>query len=297
MELASMLAGERFSDRPKSVCPLIGSLLRAYNDHLDDEHRQDLYRFAAQAVGTRGDFALQRERAAVALETAREARAETPKGKRLPEPELDAGPEEIADYVVESLARRAYSRYRNRRWDDAAHERMISLLDRLIAIGASAFDALLGELVEEPAESVEHGGGGAQLFFAEFAESGPEAGLEPDSAFLDEGASPFGEGGEDHTPVLVGAGALHEAVVDEPVEHFGHTGWPQIGGDGELAGGHLFAVAQAEEQAELRVAELARAVDLTPAHAPKRGHRALERSAQFLGAAALIALAYDARRR
>ena len=30
MELASMLAGEPFSDHPESVCPVIGSFLRAY---------------------------------------------------------------------------------------------------------------------------------------------------------------------------------------------------------------------------------------------------------------------------
>jgi hypothetical protein len=53
MELASMLAGERFSDRPRSVCPVIGMVLRAYNDALDDDRRQDLYRYAASVVGTR----------------------------------------------------------------------------------------------------------------------------------------------------------------------------------------------------------------------------------------------------
>jgi hypothetical protein len=154
MELASILAGERFSDRPKSVCPLIGAILRSFNDHIGDERRQDLYRFAAQAVGTRGDFVLQHERAAVALDVARDARAEAPRGKRLPEPAIDAGPEQIAEYVVESMAVRAYSRYRSRRWDDASHEKMISLLDRLIGMGGSAFDALLGELVEESAAAV-----------------------------------------------------------------------------------------------------------------------------------------------
>ena len=37
MELASMLAGESFTDHPASVCPVIGSLLRASEravDHL-----------------------------------------------------------------------------------------------------------------------------------------------------------------------------------------------------------------------------------------------------------------------
>jgi hypothetical protein len=291
MELSSMLAGERFSDRPKSVCPLIGAVLRTYNDNVDDSRRQDLYRFAAEAVGSRGDYALERARVEVALDAAREAMP------RRPEPARDAGPEEIAEYVVESMARRAYSRYRSRRWDDASHEQMLGLVRRLIAIGGSSFEALLGELVEHPRETVEDGGRDEELFIAELGHGGAEAWLESSLAFLDEDASPFGEGGHDYAPVAVGAGALYEAVVDEPVEHFGHAGWPQIGGDGEFSAGHLHAVAQAEEQAELRVTELARPVELTPAHPPKRGHRTLERSAQLLSAAAFVALAYDARRR
>lgn len=52
MELASMLAGEPFSDRPRSVCPVIGAFMRIYNDRLDDERRQDLYEWAARVVGT-----------------------------------------------------------------------------------------------------------------------------------------------------------------------------------------------------------------------------------------------------
>lgn len=55
MELASMLAGERFSDHPRSVCPVIGRYLRALNDGLDDERRQELYALAAAVVGTAGD--------------------------------------------------------------------------------------------------------------------------------------------------------------------------------------------------------------------------------------------------
>ncbi len=43
MELASMLAGEQFTDHPACVCPVIGSFLRAYNDSVDDDRRQDLY--------------------------------------------------------------------------------------------------------------------------------------------------------------------------------------------------------------------------------------------------------------
>ncbi|HWD65010.1 MAG TPA: hypothetical protein VG405_07525 [Solirubrobacteraceae bacterium] len=54
MELASMLAGEPFSDRPRSVSPVIAGFLRAYNDLIDDRRRQDLYGCAAEALGSAG---------------------------------------------------------------------------------------------------------------------------------------------------------------------------------------------------------------------------------------------------
>ena len=64
MELASMLAGERFSDHPKSVSRVIAAFLRAYNDAIDDTRRQDLYRCAAQVVGTRTSRVTERARLA-----------------------------------------------------------------------------------------------------------------------------------------------------------------------------------------------------------------------------------------
>ncbi|HZO79295.1 MAG TPA: hypothetical protein VFB39_14735 [Solirubrobacteraceae bacterium] len=64
MELASMLADEPFSDHPKSVCPLIAAFLRDYNDSVPGDHRQDLYRYAAAVVGTRGPMSVRRARAA-----------------------------------------------------------------------------------------------------------------------------------------------------------------------------------------------------------------------------------------
>lgn len=60
MELASMLAGEKFSDHPRSVCPVLAVVLRGYNDGADDERRQDLYRYAAEVVGTRRRHAVRR---------------------------------------------------------------------------------------------------------------------------------------------------------------------------------------------------------------------------------------------
>jgi hypothetical protein len=62
MELASMLAGERFTDHPESVCPAIGSFMRAYNDSIDDVRRQDLYAYASRAVGSRSRGAVENAR-------------------------------------------------------------------------------------------------------------------------------------------------------------------------------------------------------------------------------------------
>src|SRR5437660_4762724 len=63
MELASMLAGEPFTDHPGSVCPVIGSFLRSYNDSVDDKRRQGLYEYASKAVGSRSDARTQQARA------------------------------------------------------------------------------------------------------------------------------------------------------------------------------------------------------------------------------------------
>lgn len=52
-ELVSMLAGERYSDRPKCSCPALTAFLRGYNDGLDDDRRQDLIALAPELVGTR----------------------------------------------------------------------------------------------------------------------------------------------------------------------------------------------------------------------------------------------------
>src|SRR5437763_16428599 len=62
MELASMQAGERFSDHPRAVSPTIACLLRWYNDLLDDERRQDLRQYADRIIGTADQPALEQLR-------------------------------------------------------------------------------------------------------------------------------------------------------------------------------------------------------------------------------------------
>lgn len=52
MELASMLAGEPFTDQPSSVSRSLAAFLRMYNDTVNDRRRQDLYAYASTAVGT-----------------------------------------------------------------------------------------------------------------------------------------------------------------------------------------------------------------------------------------------------
>ena len=58
-----MLAGESFTDHPACVCPVIGSFLRAYNDSVGDERRQDLYPYVSLVVGSVAPAEVERARA------------------------------------------------------------------------------------------------------------------------------------------------------------------------------------------------------------------------------------------
>jgi hypothetical protein len=133
MELASMLAGEGFTDRPASVCPIVAAFLRAYNDAIDDGRRQDLYRFAAAAVGTRGSAALARRRAARCLEELRAVRRR-PFGTLVAPralPESAAGMERVAGRLARELNRAGAG----------SHGRALRLADELIAMGDAAVSA------------------------------------------------------------------------------------------------------------------------------------------------------------
>lgn len=55
MELASYLAGERWSDHPACTHPLLASLARLVNDHTSDERRNDLARLVPSAIGLTTD--------------------------------------------------------------------------------------------------------------------------------------------------------------------------------------------------------------------------------------------------
>jgi hypothetical protein len=285
MELASMLSGERFGDRPASVCPVIGAILRAYNDNVDDRRRQDLYRFAADAVDTRRDYRVQRHRAHAALDWAAARYGAT----LLAPPDPEGPRDEIGYYVVGALGRRG-------RWSDETHVALIALLEELIAIDCLRVP-LVGDLFEQTAQPLEHRGGCHEFVFAEGLQGGAEPRLEAGPPLLDQAAAAVGERGEHDAPVAVGTLARDEAGGREPLQHLGHTRRAQVRGVREVAHRHLSLVAKAEQQAVLRVGELARSVGLAPAQPSHGGHRALERSRDLLGGVALVALAYHVAKR
>jgi hypothetical protein len=67
VELASMIAGEPFSDRPRCVCRVIAAFLRGWNDRVGYADRQRLYPYALRVVGTGGYRRISRIRRDVCL--------------------------------------------------------------------------------------------------------------------------------------------------------------------------------------------------------------------------------------
>lgn len=156
MELASMLANEPFSDRPGSSSPVVGALLRTYNDGLDDERRQDLYPMASMIVGTANGRRIERERASRCLEFAFQLGARPPTGRAalgiaMAEPSgswaalaaLATGPsDEVHARTLEFARELLTMRSRRRRWsgrdpgqavEDVLAERQESLAGSAVA--------------------------------------------------------------------------------------------------------------------------------------------------------------------
>ncbi len=134
MELASMLAGESFSDHPRSVSRPIASFLRGYNDLLDDRRREDLYGYAAQAVGTAESAAVEEARAARLLAWAdeqwerRASRSLLDRVRlRRAYKERSADAEPAGTYAVHAI----------RKVNDETHAAALALVDELLALGAS----------------------------------------------------------------------------------------------------------------------------------------------------------------
>ena len=130
MELASMLGDEPFSDHPVSVCPVIGSCLRAYNDWIDDDRRQDLYGYAAKVVGTRTSHDVQRARAehvaAWIGDTSRRRWTRLVLVRGMFALMLWPQPDDVGSRMVQAVARRRRG----------SHREVLALIDELLSIGA-----------------------------------------------------------------------------------------------------------------------------------------------------------------
>jgi hypothetical protein len=121
VELASMLAGEPFSDHPRSVCPVIAALLRRCNDYLDDHRRQDLYPYAAKVVGSRGTPKLEHTRIKYLNDRVPERpRHRWPRVLGWADPSLDV----LAHRVVHELANHG----------EESHRLILWLVDELLAL-------------------------------------------------------------------------------------------------------------------------------------------------------------------
>jgi hypothetical protein len=147
MELASMLAGEPFTDQPITACPVIGGFMRAYNDACDDRRRQDLLPYAAAVVGTRGDDDLTERRAAACLRFAQCVR--TPRTKvgrwlaaRRPATGTIGRPAVEAAGVIAARALRKV--------DDVTHRQALAFIDDLIALGGTPRTRIDVPVQEQP---------------------------------------------------------------------------------------------------------------------------------------------------
>lgn len=67
MELASLRAGESFSDHPRCVCRVIAAFMRAYNDRASHADRQRLIPYADCVIGTRSGRRAARQRRDICL--------------------------------------------------------------------------------------------------------------------------------------------------------------------------------------------------------------------------------------
>ena len=67
LELASLMAEERFSDRPRCVCVVIAAFLRDWNDRSHYAQRQELRPYARRVIGSRAGRAVTHRRRDVCL--------------------------------------------------------------------------------------------------------------------------------------------------------------------------------------------------------------------------------------
>lgn len=131
LELASMLAGEPFSDQPRSVCPVIAAYLRAYNDGAEGLSHRALYGAAARVVGTSAGLEVERARARRCHELTADLHAAWSPLRRWLVPQ---SPLFVRDEALEAAGvhlARMLLRHR-----EGGVDRALAIVDELAAIGA-----------------------------------------------------------------------------------------------------------------------------------------------------------------
>jgi hypothetical protein len=110
---------------------VIGSFLRAYNDSIDDEHRQDLYAYASRIVGTRAGAEVQHQRAerlaawAIEMQERRWTRFLPLSRLRVLGLRRQPSVHAIGTYAVHAIPKHT----------DQIHQEALALIDELMAIG------------------------------------------------------------------------------------------------------------------------------------------------------------------
>lgn len=134
MELASLLAGETFSDRPRSVCPVIASLLRSYNDAVSWEQRQELLPYATAVLGTSASREVRNARVACVLDwlsRRAEARSGPTRWPAWASAALTSLRRTLSRPFAGRLAVRAIDQH-----TDVTHGEVLALVKELVEIGA-----------------------------------------------------------------------------------------------------------------------------------------------------------------
>lgn len=158
VELASILAGEEFSDRPGCVCEVLAAFLRNWNDRTGYADRQRVLPYAERLIRTGGDPAATRRRrgiclawAGARLDRGRLGRALSRLGLRLriawrlgPRPALRFN-QGAGEYAAQLC------------FSEAGADAAFALLDRLLDAGESTTAAWPKEL-DRPV--IDHNGGG-----------------------------------------------------------------------------------------------------------------------------------------
>jgi hypothetical protein len=144
MELASMLAGEPFTDEPRCVCKIIGRVLRAYDDVVDNRRRQDLYEYASLVVGTSDTDEIEWLRADYCLRWAKARRSESHWLFRLLHwrtPKPDSDPVKVFMPALMPLIRRP---------SDRRHQQVLALIEVLVDIRSHGGPTRMPVLPREP---------------------------------------------------------------------------------------------------------------------------------------------------